>query len=185
VISSAGRVIGGHYNGRPRSSAAGFTLIEMIVVLTILGFAASFVVPSFTSGLPHWRLRGAARDIVTLLKFARNQSVASIRPLHVVLDRSRNLYWLDSADVPVMADPDRSGKRNIRLYALPDGVSFGEVAGGIFPAEKERVRILFFPRGSSSGGDVQLRDEKGRAYRIHVDSVTGRAGIARSEGYRG
>lgn len=157
-------------------------MIETIVTLTLLALAASFVLPSLDSGLPHWRLRGSVRDIVTLLKFARNQSVVSMKPLHVILDKSRNLYWLDNADAPVTGDPSHAGKRKIRLYALPDDVSFGELAGGIVPVDAERSRILFFPRGSSSGGEVHVRGKKGRNYTIKIDSVTGYANVSRSSG---
>ncbi len=174
--------MGARADNKRRAAQAGFTLIEMIVTLTILALATSLVLPSLDSGLPRWRLSGAVRDIATLLKFARNQSVASMRPLHVVLDKSRNLYWLDNADAPVTGDPSQAGRRNIRLYNLPDDVSFGELAGGVVPVDHERSRILFFPRGSSSGGEVHLQDKKGRGYTITVDSVTGYTNVARGSG---
>ncbi len=179
-ISSTGKPIGAHV--KPPRRVNGFTLVEMIVVLTILGLAASFVLPSLDRGLPHWRLIGAAREFVTLLKFARNQSLASMSPLHVVVDRSRNLYWLDSAEALAAPDWLHGGERKVRVYALPEGVSFGEPGGGIVSVDEQRFRILFFPRGNSSGGEIQLRDKNGRAYRIDVDTVTGRPEIKRTSG---
>ncbi len=164
-----------------RKSSRGFTLLELIVVLSIVAIAVSLVLPSIGSGIRHWRLRGAVREVATLLKFARNQSVVSTKPLHVILDRSRSLYWLDNADASVLAHAVRSDQRKIRLYALPDGIRFGDVAMGYFGMEPERLRIVFFPRGSSTGGEVQILDEGGRGYQIRVDSLTGRAGIVRME----
>jgi len=179
-ISSTGKLISARV--KRQSLADGFTLIEMIVVLTVLGLAASVVIPSLGSGLPRLRLVGAARDFATLLKFARSHSLAAALPLHVVLDTSRNLYWLDNAEAPAMADVSLLGERKIRLYALPQGVSFGNIGGGILPVDDKRFRILYFPSGGSSGGQVELRDEKGRAYGINVDSVTGRSEIIRNRG---
>jgi len=181
-ISLAGNHIDARVKGGNRFLQGGFTLIEVIVTLTIVALATSFVLPGLNSGLPHWRLTGAVRDMATLLKFARNQAVVSLRPLHVVLDKSRHLYWLDNADAPLTGDPSAGGRRKIRIYALPDDVNFGELAGGVVPIGEERARILFFPRGSSSGGEIHLRDKKGRDYTIKVDSATGYTTIGRRSG---
>ncbi|MFN3477449.1 MAG: GspH/FimT family protein [Candidatus Methylomirabilales bacterium] len=161
------------------ASNIGFTLLELVVVLVIVGMAFSLVLPAIGSGLRHWRLRGAAREVVTLLKFTRNQAVVKKEPFQVILDRSRNLYWLDKGDAPVLSDPDQADEKGIRLYALPNGVRFGEVTVDGSNREGERVGILFFPRGSSTGGEVQILDERGKGYRIRVDPVTGHARIAR------
>jgi len=163
----------------PRSSDQGFTLIEMVVVLVIMGVAFSLTLPSLGDGLRRWRLQGAVREVATLLKFTRNQSVAGRAPLQVLLDRSRNLYWLDKANAPVLADPSRADEKGIRLYALPAGIRFGEVTVSNTSLAEERIGILFFPTGGSTGGEVQILDARGRAYRISVDPVTGQARIQR------
>jgi len=181
-ISLAGSLTGARAKGGDRPTQGGFTLIEVIVTLTIVALATSFVLPALDSGLPHWRLTGAVRDMTTLLKFARNQAVASMKPLHVILDKSSQLYWLDHADAPVTGDPYHGGNRKIRVYALPDDVSFGELAGGVVPISEDRARILFFPRGSSSGGEIHVLDKKGRNYTIKIDSVTGYTNVARGIG---
>lgn len=164
------------------SSRRGFTLIELIVVLAILGIAAAFILPPFGSGLSHWRLQGTVREVATLLKFARTQAVASMRPLQVVLDRPRRLFWLDNAHAPSLVDPAQAEHRKLRLYALPEGVRFGDIATDNFDAEVQQFRIVFFPRGSSSGGKIELLDKRGRGYWVSVDSATGRAGVTRGDG---
>jgi hypothetical protein len=39
--------------------------------------------------------------------------------------------------------------------------------------EDERGAIVFFPQGSSTGGEVWVSDEKGRGYRIVIDPSIG------------
>lgn len=167
--------------GRSSKSVArsGFTLLELVVVLAIVGIAFSFVLPAIGSGLRHWHLQGAAREVATLFKFTRNQSVAKKEPLQVVLYRSRNLYWLDKGDAPGLNDPDQADEKGIHLYALPDRIRFGEIIVGGYSVGGERVGILFFPRGTSTGGEVQILDERGKGYRISVDHVTGHTRIQR------
>lgn len=157
----------------------GFTLLELVVVLAIGGIAFSLVLPGLESGLRHWRLQGAAREVTTFLKFTRNQAVTRRAPLQVILDRSRNLYWLDKGDAPLLNDPDQAEEKGIRLYALPEGVRFGEVTVDGSNIRGKRVGILFFPRGSSTGGEVQILGERGREYRVRVDPVTGQARLVR------
>ena len=167
-------------NRNPQSAIqSGFTLLELVVVVTILGVALALALPALGDGLRRWRLQGAVRDVATILKFARNQSVAGRAPVQVVLDRSRNAYWLDGQDNGLQSTLDEVLERGIRLYAMPPGIRLGEVAVAGTDPGADRVGIIFFPRGNSTGAEVEVRDEKGRTYRISVDSMTGHARVGR------
>ena len=157
----------------------GFTLLELVVVLAIVGVAFAFAIPSLGDGLRRWRLQGAVRELATIMKFTRNQSVTRRTPLQVVMDRSQSLYWLDRLDAPVLQDPQRAEEKGIRLYVLPAGIRFGEVTvGGGSPVDA-RVGMPFYPKGNSAGGVVQMLDARGRDYRVRVDPVTGHARVQR------
>jgi Tfp pilus assembly protein FimT len=153
--------------------------MELVVVLAIVGVAFAFAIPPLGDGLRRWRLQGAVREMTTIMKFTRNQSVARRMPLQVVMDKSRGLYWLDRLDAPALEDPRQAEEKGIRLYALPTGIRFGDVTiGDVSPAEA-RVGMPFYPKGHSTGGAVQLLDERGRDYRVRVDPVTGHARVQR------
>lgn len=164
-----------------RSAAAGrgFTLIEVAVVVAIMGIISALVLPGLGDGLRRWRLQAAVRDFATLLKFTRNQAVAGRAPLEMILDRSRNVYWLDRPVEGGVPTAEQAMERGIRVYELPASIRFGEVSVSGGDPGLERVPILFFPRGSSTGGEVQILDEKGRTYGVSVDRMTGQARIHR------
>jgi prepilin-type N-terminal cleavage/methylation domain-containing protein len=160
----------------------GVTLLELVVVLTIVGTAMALTLPSFGRTLRRWRADGAVREVATLLRFARNQAVTRQMPLQVLVDRERRVYWVDAADLPTLADPEQAAERGIRLSALPDGVGFGEARVGGLVQEADRVGIPFFPKGNSVGAELEILSGTRPAYRIVVEPVTGQARVLRPSG---
>lgn len=160
---------------RGRGAAAGFTLIEMTVVVAVIGVALALVLPGMGDGLRRFRLQAAVREFVALVKFTRTQAVTGRAPLLLVVDRGLNVYWLDRPTPEGVPTAEQAMARGVRVFALPTAIHFGGVdAPGADPG-LERAGILFYPRGSSSGGEVQIQDEKGRAYTVRVDLLTGQA----------
>jgi prepilin-type N-terminal cleavage/methylation domain-containing protein len=157
----------------------GFTLLELVVVVAILGVVCAVALPALGDGLRRWRLHGAVREVATILKFARNQTVAGRASVQVVFDRSRNVYWLDRAESGLRSTLDEVREKGIRLYAMPAGIRLGEVAAAGADPGVDRAGIVFYPRGNATGAEVEVRDERGRTYRISVDSMTGHARIER------
>src|SRR2546430_17407007 len=72
-----------------RGQDAGFTMIEVIVVLAVLAFALALIVgykPRWSSGLG---LRGTAAELASGLRLARSQAILQNRPLLFELDLPR------------------------------------------------------------------------------------------------
>lgn len=175
-------------------SAHGFTLLELTVVLFILVLVIALVAPTFRHSFGRTQLKASARDIAALCRFARMQAIANQNVVEVVLDRQANRYWLRGPDwiigrlsgidvAPTVEDPEqRVQMRQARIRSLPPGVSLQAVFLATGPIRSdERGVIAFFPQGSSTGGSIDLSDEKGRAYRITVDASVGLVRIRTAE----
>ncbi len=174
--------------GRPESGTRstsrgggrdGFTLLELIAVLAVVGVALSVAMPSISSGLQRWRLREAVREMSTMVKFARNQAVTRRQSLQVVLDRARNMYWLDRASMA--QDVEQAYEKGMRVYELPDGVRFGQVSIGGRDSDDERLGLVFSPYGTTRAATLQIVDLRGRGYQIVLDQATGHTSILRTE----
>jgi general secretion pathway protein H len=170
------------------SCEAGFTLLELVVVLFILTLGAALIAPRFGRSFGQIQLRAATRDVAALCRFARTQAISHQGVLEVVLDRRTNTYWLRGPDwiisrlggveqVATAEDPGQPWEarmRQARVRSLPAGITLKSVVLDTGPLrEDERGVIAFFPQGSSTGGEVWVSDEKGRGYQIKIDSSVG------------
>lgn len=138
---------GGTPPGRP---GAGFTLLEMVVVLAILALTLSLVLtrgPPRSAGLD---VRASAALVAQTLRGARAAAVAGNQATAVTLDPAGNRVAAGG-----------------RVTRLPADVSLS--ASG--PA------VSFAPDGSSSGGTVGLAGA-GRRFAVAVNWLTGRVSVA-------
>lgn len=171
----------------PRTSA-GFSLLELTVVIFILILAGALVAPGFSRSFGQLRLKAATRDLAALFRFARTQAVSSQGVLEVVLDRHTNTYWLQGPDWIIggpsgsdqgaaeqnLEQPRQAQMVQARMRPLPAGVTLKSVVLDTGPLrEDERGSIAFYPQGSSTGGEVVVSDEKGRGFKIVVDPSVG------------
>jgi len=127
-----------------RGREAGFTLLEMIVVIAVLALAGTIVLargPMRSSSLD---VRAAARMVAAGMREARAQAIASGRP--VGFEVSGGAY----------------GLRGGTAHRLGSGVA-------IAPA---RAAILFRPDGGASGPVLQVR-EGARGMTVSADWLTG------------
>ena len=134
--------------------AAGFTLIEIMVVLAIIAVTAAVVTPNLGAVVGFGQLRGEARAVVSGLREARAQAMTG---------GQRVDFQLQGAEWRVGDTSRKIGSSiSISLDVPPAGTSLN----GSF--------IRFFPDGRSTGGRIYLR-RKDRTQTIQVDWITGHA----------
>ena len=134
--------------------AAGFTLIEILIVLTIFSLAAAVVAPTLGAAVGFGQLRGEARAAVSGLREARAQAMTGGQRVDFQL---RGTEW-------------RVGETS-RKIASSVTISMDVPPAGAGP---DGSFIRFFSDGRSTGGRVHLR-RKDRIETIQVDWITGHA----------
>jgi general secretion pathway protein H len=118
---------------------AGFTLIEVLLVLAILGLAAAIALPRFTKPIG-LQLDAAARELTGAMRATRSAAIARNTSLVLMLDVERRSFT-----APNGAPRNLPAETQITLK--------------LAEPEKEtasRGGIRFFPDGSSTGGEVLL-----------------------------
>lgn len=84
----------------PRSEAAGFTLIEMMAVIVIMGLVFALGIPRLGSSKQRL-LKAEAESIATSLEFARQRAIMTAIPHRLLIDLEEGGYrieWLATAE---------------------------------------------------------------------------------------
>ena len=148
-----------------RRGSAGFTLVEIMVVMVIIALIMGLVGTSMSRSISAAEARAASRDLVASLRYTRARAI---------IDKAEQVFLVDTESRSYQA-PGRD------KVELPEGVDLT-----ITTATSELVSdavsgIRFFPDGGSTGGHIELTVNK-REYRVNVAWLTGETQLERTEG---
>jgi prepilin-type N-terminal cleavage/methylation domain-containing protein len=149
-----------------------FTLIELMVVILILAFAASVVYPRLSGGLiERERLRASVNQLAAVAAHGRDQSAATQQPLILTLDMDHSEYRLAETSQDDTADGGDSGLHG----ALAEGVTFRSVRLAGRPEQAGRiVRLRFTSEGWADPAIIQLAGSDGVVNSIVITAPAGR-----------
>ena len=68
-----------------RRLSKGFTMAEMMIVVLIMGIVTLAGLPLLTNSMDHYRLKGAAEEVVNALRYAQSSVISSGRQTRVII----------------------------------------------------------------------------------------------------
>ncbi|MBI1371550.1 MAG: type II secretion system protein GspH [Phycisphaera sp.] len=144
--------------------AAGFTLIELIVVMLIIATTLAIAAPSLRGFARGQALDQAARSIVTLTDYARDMAISEGRPYRLTLDAERNTYRLTAQNGGVY---ETLGTDLGRTFEIPVSID----ARWVTPVEGDvEGTITFDPGGRGDTAEIVLVAPGGYGVSIRNDS---------------
>lgn len=171
----------------------GYTLLEVLVVVTVLGIAAALLVPAMgQTGV--LRVQAAVRTVVADIAFAQSDALAYQRRRALVFDLDANSYKIFevNGDAPfpdedILIDGARENGRADVGFNDPrfGGAAITDVDfdGGAILTFDEIGGPVQTPTGDtpSTGGYVEISGS-GSVFRVNVEAYTGRVSVARIGG---
>lgn len=132
------------------ATGRGFSVIELLAALTIVGILAAIAIPAWNRFLSFFALSNSARLVHSELQSIRIRAAAENASFRLA-------YAAGATNIEVQRD-----SKTFAIKPLSDGVSIAKAGS-----------ITFSPRGTASGNRVRLASQEGLCQQVVV-SPTGR-----------
>ncbi len=139
-------------------SSNGFTLIEIIIVLSLMVLVTGLSMVFYTRALPQYRLDATTREMISELRRARTLARIQNEKQIIVFHLDQRVYGL------------KSGK----LREIPEGIAIKMVHPYQGEIRKGSTTMAFLPTGQAESLLITLSNEK-RSRVITIDPVVGAA----------
>jgi prepilin-type N-terminal cleavage/methylation domain-containing protein len=149
----------------------GFSLLELVIVLVLMGLVLALSYPSLSRGTVTLHLRGTGRDVLNCLRYAREKAITQQTAVLVTVDRE--------AQTVVLTDDLGEGARSL---SLPDDVRIQRVLLSGEEILDGPLVVRFRPNGSAPNAEIALQSKLGGVLRIVTDPITGGARILTAPG---
>jgi len=151
--------------------SAGFTLLELLIVLAVAGLIISLVPPLISAAVPGARLKVAARDLAVSFRETRIQAIRHGAEIDVILKTDPPQYIIGN-DQPRTLPKELSMKVVSSLNMEIDQIS----AQSIEISDKPYV-LRFYPDGGATGTLIRL-SRNNDSYLVGVDWLVGRVTVS-------
>ena len=187
---------------RRTTGRGGFTLLEILLVVVIIGIASAVAVPSFARSFRGAKLRHSTRLVLGMHRNAQTKAVLGQRYMAIIFDERKG-----TLELVEQGKPER--KQDVFFGELGGGGAgkMGEVSTGGEPPPgasaaaptsqavrklEDGVKILsfrggqefddlyyvnYYPNGMCEGYEIEIGDGESRISRIRVEAVTGKAKV--------
>ena len=166
-------ILKNRFNNRMKA-ISGFTMLEMMIVVIIIGIASAIAVPTLWGAMPRLRARSEARAILNKMREARSRAISDGIQVGVHYDsNTRNVFifkdYLNPLDyLYEVGEPIIGTNHELDVRVT--------VSQSNFLANT----LVFLPDGqaSQSGTMTITAGENGPSYTISVIGPTGRAKVS-------
>jgi prepilin-type N-terminal cleavage/methylation domain-containing protein len=148
-------------SGNAHRAQAGFTLLELMAVLGLMGLLLGLVLPGLIRSWERESNRATLREFTTSLRTARSDAITRGLRVRLFLNLKTGRYRVEGS-------PQEGALK---------GVSLTDARLVWQNPEKSQGYIAFYGDGSTSGGKLALVEPSGRRYLLEVAPITGKVSL--------
>jgi type II secretory pathway pseudopilin PulG len=159
-----------------RTGSAGFTLLELVLVMSLIFVLAAVVVPRLGDSVPSIQVRTTAERLLSLARQARAGAVSEGRRWRLTLEKDRRSCLLavekdalkspGSFEDPEGMEPDP--------YEWPEGVEVQvKSLGDSDPLVESGATLTFRPNGTCSDAELIVTHRHGDERRVRLEGALG------------
>lgn len=159
----------------PRALRAGFTLIEILVVVVILGTLVGVATVSWRSIVPRTHLAADVRVLASRISGARSEAISRSSEYFLHIDMERGVHWVETPfNDRGEFEPNVDERVNLQQTRLHQGVRFATISINGEDYANETVQLRFDPLGATDDVTILLHHEAyDRYHTIELLALTG------------
>lgn len=156
-------------NHQITKSQIGVTLIEMLIVVSLIGLLVGIVFPPVSAGLETLRLTSAGNSVASFLNGALSRAERRQEAVEITIDPQQSLL-LAASTAPGFE----------RRLEMPAGVRIVSVQPPLANDTGEARHFFVYPGGTVPRIGVELANLKGARRVVQIDPITGVPQIERA-----
>lgn len=175
---------------RPVKRSRGFTLIELIVAMTVLAIIVGYVMSSFSGMLARQRLQAAAENLYDYLTLARTEAISRNNVVYVsVISGTAWCFGMDDSagcTCNTSNDCQIDGATRVTNNDAYSGITLTSVGAGLnqFSYNERRGMPQNTAGTASVSGNITFTNSQGDSLTLQLNSV-GRLKLCTSTSFRG
>jgi len=148
--------------GPIRCPGAGFTLLEMLVVMALLTVLTMMIVPLYGYSMSMMESRSARNDLTSLIDYVQQRAVVDSREYRIYFDEETRAFWVAifagvEEDEAIFQDVHEDYGR---VQYLPTHLEFETLPRNV-DRHRELHYLAFHPNGASDRASIEVKDGRG------------------------
>lgn len=136
----------------------GFTLVELLLVLVLIAITMAAITPRLGRNIPFWQAREEAKNILAVVRLARQAAVRRQEVIVFVADPNNGSFAVENINGSINSS-DVTKNFLVPRQFLGKGVKLAQLEG--FELIGNQQGLVFWPDGRAKAARIELTADKG------------------------